>query len=218
MALTLYGYWRSSAAYRLRIALNLKDVAYTQKPVNLKDGVQRSEAHRDIHPQGFVPALADDDGVLIQSPAILEWIEETWPEPALLPATPRERALVRAYGAVIGCDIHPVQNLRILNYIRAEHGQDNDGVTAWCQRWIMDGFAALERMAARDALPGSYLCGEAPSLADIYLVPQAYNARRFGVDMSAYPRLMAADATAREHPAFIAAEPERQPDAPEDGH
>lgn len=218
MALTLYGYWRSSAAYRLRIALNLKDVAYEQKAVNLKDGLQRAEAHREIHPQGFVPALDTGNGILIQSPAILEWIDETWPEPALLPGDPLGRARVRAYAAVIGCDIHPVQNLRILNYIRAEHGQDNDGVKAWCQRWIMDGFAALERMAARDQSSGPYLCGDAPSLADLYLVPQAYNARRFDVDMSAYPRLTAADAAAREHPAFIAAEPERQPDAPEDGH
>tara|TARA_R110002072_G_scaffold5865_4_gene36239 strand:- start:2686 stop:3342 length:657 start_codon:yes stop_codon:yes gene_type:complete len=218
MALTLYGYWRSSASYRLRIALNLKDIAYEQMSVNLKDGHQANRAHRDIHPQGFVPALTDGDDVLIQSPAILEWIDETWPEPALLPGSSRDRARIRSYAAVIGCDIHPVQNLRILKYLRSEYGQDSDGVTAWCQRWIADGFDALETMTKRDGLDGPFLCGATVSLADVYLVPQVYNARRFGVDMDAYPRLKAADEAACALPAFKAAAPERQPDAPEDGH
>ena len=218
MSLTLYGYWRSSASYRLRIALNLKGVAYEQKPVDLKEGEQRRPEHRDIHPQGFVPALADDQGVLIQSPAILEWIEETWPEPALLPADARERARVRAYAAVVGCDIHPIQNLSVLQHVKNEYGQDAEGVQAWARHWITRGLTALEAMAQADDRGGPYLWGASPTLADIYLVPQLYNARRFGVDMEAFPALAKADETACAHPAFVAAAPEAQPDAPEDGH
>ncbi|QNL18316.1 maleylacetoacetate isomerase [Hyphobacterium sp. CCMP332] len=215
---TLHGYWRSGTSYRLRIALNLKGIAYDQVPVNLKDGEQRQAAYKKLNPQGLVPLL-DIDGVqLIQSPALLEYLDETHPEPPLLPGSPVERARIRAYAAVIGCDIHPLQNLRVLQYIRAEHGQDADGVTAWAQRWIRDGFTALEAMVTADGRGGPYLWGSKPTLADIYLVPQMYNARRFGVDLAAFPRLVAADEAARAHPAFEAAKPENQPDAPEDGH
>jgi maleylacetoacetate isomerase len=214
----LHGYWRSSAAYRLRIALNLKGISYDQLSVNLKDGRQREAAHRALHPQGFVPVLNIDEEQLIQSPAILEYLEETRPEPALLPGSAAERSRLRAYAAVIGCDIHPVQNLRILQYLRKELGQDADAVTAWCQRWISDGLAALEKMAQADDRGGPYLWGGAPTLADVYLVPQMYNARRFGVEMDAFATIVAADAAARAHPAFEAARPENQPDAPEDGH
>lgn len=214
----LHGYWRSSAAYRLRIALNLKEVSYDQVSVNLKDGHQREAKHKALHPQGFVPVLNMDGEQLIQSPAILEYLEERFPDPALLPGSMAERARIRAYAAVIGCDIHPIQNLRILQFIRSEFGQDTDGVTAWCQRWISDGFTALEKMAEADDRSGPYLWGKQPTMADIYLVPQMYNARRFGVDMSAFPRLVAADEAARLHHAFEAARPENQPDAPEDGH
>jgi maleylacetoacetate isomerase len=214
----LHGYWRSSAAYRLRIALNLKGLDYDQVSVNLKDGHQREATHKALHPQGFVPVLDIDDNQLIQSPAILEYLEETHPEPALLPGSAANRARIRAYAAVIGCDIHPVQNLRLLQYIRKEYGQDADGVTAWVQRWITDGFSALEKMAETDRFDGPYLCGNMPTMADIYLVPQVYNARRFGVMMDDFPRLLAADTAARALPAFEAAAPENQQDAPEDGH
>jgi maleylacetoacetate isomerase len=214
----LHGYWRSSAAYRLRIALNLKRLDYEQVSVNLKDGHQRDAAHKARHPQGFVPVLDIDDLQLIQSPAILEYLDETHPEPALLPGNAADRARIRAYAAVIGCDIHPVQNLRLLQYIRTEYGQDADAVTAWVQRWISDGFSALQAMAESDGFDGLYLCGKIPTMADIYLVPQAYNARRFGVKVEDFPRLFAADKAARALPAFAAAAPENQPDAPEDGH
>lgn len=217
MKLTLYGYWRSSAAYRVRIALNVKGVKYNQVSVNLKDGEQRGATYKSRQPQGFVPALETPQGTLIQSPAILEWIEETWPSPALLPADAMLRARARACAAVIGCDIHPVQNLRILQFIRAEYGQDDAGVTAWCRRWISDGFAALERMAEADGGAGPWLAGGGPTLAEVYLVPQMYNARRFGVDLAPYPRLVAADTAAQAHPAFAAAAPEIQPDAPKEG-
>lgn len=212
----LHGYWRSGAAYRLRIAMNFKGIAFDQLSVNLKDGHHHAAAHKALHPQGFVPVLNIDGQQLIQSPAILEYLEETHPDPALLPGSAAERARIRAYGAVIGCDVHPVQNLRILQFIRKEYGLDGDGVTAWCRRWISDGFAALEKMAEADRRGGPYLWGAKPTLADVYLVPQMYNARRFGVAVEDYPYLCSADEAARAHPAFEAAKPENQPDAPED--
>jgi len=214
----LHGYWRSSAAYRLRIALNLKGIAFDQLSVNLKDGDQGEAAHKALHPQGFVPVLNIDGSQFIQSPAILEYLEETHTEPPLLPGSAADRARIRAYAAVIGCDIHPVQNLRILKFIRQEYGQDADGVAAWCRRWISDGFAALEKMAEADRRAGPYLWGKSVTMADIYLVPQMYNARRFDVAVEDYPYLSAADDAARAHAAFEDAAPENQPDAPEDGH
>lgn len=218
MSLTLYGYWRSSASYRLRIALHLKGVEFEQMPVDLKEGEQRRAEYRERNPQGYVPALVDETGIMTQSPAILEWIEETWPKPALLPADPRERARVRAYAALIGCDIHPIQNLSVLQHVKNEYGQDAEGVQAWARHWITRGLTALEAMAQADARGGPYLWGKTPTMADIYLVPQLYNARRFGVDLDALPALVKADEAARAHPAFAAAAPEAQPDAPEDGH
>jgi len=212
----LHGYWRSGTSYRLRIAMNFKGLDYDQLPVNLKDGDQRGAAYKALNPQGLVPLLEIDGVRLIQSPAILEYLEETHPEPPLLPGTPAERARIRAYAAVIGCDIHPIQNLRILQYLRTTYEQDSDGVTAWCQRWIGDGFAALEKMAEADNRSGPYLWGGLPTMADVYLVPQMYNARRFGLALDAFPRLVAADEAAQAHPAFEAARPENQPDTPED--
>lgn len=214
----LHGYWRSGTSYRLRIALNLKRIPYDHAAVNLKDGQQREAAYKALNPQGLVPFLEIDGAGLIQSPAMLEYLDEAYPEPPLLPGSKLDRARIRAYAAVIGCDIHPIQNLRILQYIRSEHGQDADAVTQWCRRWISDGFAALEKMAEGDDRPGPYLWGDMPTLADIYLVPQMYNAVRFGVDLTPFPHLVAADEAARAHPAFKAARPENQPDAPEDGH
>jgi len=215
MTTTLYGYWRSSAAYRLRIALNLKGVAYEQVSINLKDGEQNGEAWRAIQPQGLVPVLEHDGTRLMQSPAILEWIEETWPDPALLPAGAAERCQVRAWCSVIGCDIHPVQNLRVLKAIAGDLGQGPEGMKAWAQRWIGSGLQSLEAMVAAHPRATPFLHGGAPGMAEIYLVPQMYNARRWGADVSQCPTLLAADEAARALPAFAGAAPEIQADASE---
>ncbi|WP_425229551.1 maleylacetoacetate isomerase [Sphingomonas sp.] len=203
----LHGYWRSGTSYRTRIALNLKGLAYEQAGVDLRAGDQRSDAFRALNPQGLVPALETADGVLTQSPAILEWLEERYPEPPLLPVTPADRAVVRAMAAAVACDIHPLNNLRVLNAVRALGGEAN----AWAAQWITAGFAALEVMIARRG--GGFAFGDRPTLADCHLVPQAYSAERFGVDPTPYPHLMAVVETACAHPAFADAHPDRQSDA-----
>jgi len=207
----LHGYWRSGTSYRTRIALNLKGVEYRQAALDLRTGAQKSEAYLRLNPQGLVPALETDDGlVLTQSPAILEWLEETRPEPPLLPRDAAGRAQVRAMAAVIGCDIHPLNNLRVLKAVRGL-GADQAGVDAWAGQWIIDGFTALEALVGRH---GEGWCfGGTPTLADCYLMPQLYSARRFNVDLAAFPRLLEIEARAEVHPAFIAALPENQPDA-----
>ncbi len=207
----LHGYWRSGAAYRTRIALALKGLAYDQQGVDLRTGAQRSEAFVALNSQGMVPALEIDGAVLTQSPAILEWLEETHPEPALLPAGPVDRAHVRAMAALIGCDIHPLNNLRVGKALRETFGADQAAVDAWAARWIVPGFEALEAQVARHGAGWSF--GGAPTLADCYLIPQIYSARRFNVPLDVYPRLLAIDARAAQHPAFIAAHPDAQPDA-----
>ncbi|WP_433948276.1 maleylacetoacetate isomerase [Brevundimonas diminuta] len=207
----LHGYWRSGTSYRTRIALNLKGVEYRQAALDLRTGAQKSDAYLRLNPQGLVPALETDDGlVLTQSPAILEWLEETHPEPPLLPRDAAGRAQVRAMAAVIGCDIHPLNNLRVLKAVRGL-GVDQAGVDAWAGQWIIDGFTALEALIVRY---GEGWCfGGTPTLADCYLMPQLYSARRFNVDLAAFPRLLEIEARAEAHPAFIAALPENQPDA-----
>lgn len=207
----LHGYWRSGTSYRTRIALNLKRVEYRQAALDLRTGAQKSDAYLRLNPQGLVPALETGDGlVLTQSPAILEWLEETHPEPPLLPRDAAGRAQVRAMAAVIGCDIHPLNNLRVLKALRGL-GADQAGVDAWAGQWIIDGFTALEALVVRH---GEGWCfGGAPTLADCYLMPQLYSARRFNVDLAAFPRLLEIEARAEAHPAFIAALPENQPDA-----
>lgn len=207
----LHGYWRSGTSYRTRIALNLKGVEYRQAALDLRTGAQKSDAYLRLNPQGLVPALETGDGlVLTQSPAILEWLEETHPEPPLLPRDAAGRAQVRAMAAVIGCDIHPLNNLRVLKAVRGL-GADQAGVDAWAGQWIIDGFTALEALVVRH---GEGWCfGDAPTLADCYLMPQLYSARRFNVDLAAFPRLLEIEARAEAHPAFIAALPENQPDA-----
>ncbi|MBK1970219.1 maleylacetoacetate isomerase [Brevundimonas sp. 3P9-tot-E] len=207
----LHGYWRSGTSYRTRIALNLKRVEYRQAALDLRTGAQKSDAYLRLNPQGLVPALETGDGlVLTQSPAILEWLEETHPEPPLLPRDAAGRAQVRAMAAVIGCDIHPLNNLRVLKAVRGL-GADQAGVDAWAGQWIIDGFTALEALVVRH---GEGWCfGGAPTLADCYLMPQLYSARRFNVDLAAFPRLLEIEARAEAHPAFIAALPENQPDA-----
>lgn len=207
----LHGYWRSGTSYRTRIALNLKGLAYEQRGVDLRAGDQRSAAYLALNPQGLVPALESDGAVLTQSPAILEWLEEAHPAPPLLPADPVARAHVRAMAAVIGCDIHPLNNLRVGKALRETFGADQVAVDAWAGRWIASGFGTLEALVARHG--AGWCFGAAPTLADCYLIPQIYSARRFNVALDAFPRLLAVDAAAAAHPAFAAAHPDRQPDA-----
>lgn len=207
----LHGYWRSGTSYRTRIALNLKGLAYQQRGIDLRQGDQMAEAYLALNPQGLVPALEVEGDVLIQSPAILEWLEETHPDPPLLPGDATSRAQVRAMAAVVGCDIHPLNNLRVLTALREGFGADPAAIDAWAARWIAPGFDALEALVARH---GDGWChGAAPTLADCYLIPQIYSARRFNLDLEPWPRLKAVAAAADAHPAFQAAHPDRQPDA-----
>lgn len=206
--ITLHGYWRSGTSYRTRIALNLKGLAYHQVTHDLRTGEQRGDHYRALNPQGLVPALEANGAVLTQSPAILEWLEERYPDPPLLPADLTDRALVRAMAAAVACDIHPLNNLRVLNAVRALGA---DAVPDWIARWTGDGFAALEVLIARHG--DGFAFGAAPTLADCHLVPQVYAAERFGVDLTPYPRLLAAADRARALPAVAAAHPDRQPDA-----
>ncbi|RXD07638.1 maleylacetoacetate isomerase [Sphingomonas sp. UV9] len=209
--MTLHGYWRSTTAYRVRIALALKGVEYAQVTHDLRTGAQREGGYRALNPQGLVPALDVDGAVLTQSPAILEWIDETYPEPPLLPSDATGRAVVRAMAATIACDIHPVNNLRILTTLRAGLGADEAAVNRWIARWIGDGFAALETSIARHG--DGFAFGATLTIADCHLVPQVYSAERFAVDLSPYPHLKAAADTARALPAFVDAHPDRQPDS-----
>lgn len=210
-ALILHGYWRSSAVYRVRIALNLKGVDYRQVSHDLRTGAQRDPEYLAIAPHGLVPALEHEGKVLIESPAILDWIEGRWPAPALLPADPEAAAIIRAMAAIVACDIHPLNNLRILNALRTEFGATPEQVNGWVGRWIHEGFEALEALIETHG--GRFAVGDTPSLADCYLVPQLYNAERFAVDLSSYPRLVAVGAAARAIEAFAAAHPDQQPDA-----
>jgi maleylpyruvate isomerase len=211
----LYGYYRSSTSYRTRIVLNLKGIDYEYVPVALDRGEQHDEAFRELNPMGAVPALATEDGLFVQSPAIIEYLEERHPEPALLPADPVGRARVREITTLIACDIHPVNNLRIMRYLGEHYGQDRAGIGEWYAHWIHAGFGPLERLLAARSTAGRYCIGDAVTLADAYLVPQVYNARRFGVPLDDYPTIGSVDAHCAALPAFAAAHPDRQPDAPE---
>jgi maleylacetoacetate isomerase len=212
--LKLYDYFRSSAAYRVRIALELKGVAPERAFVHLRHGAQHGADYRALNPQGLVPALVTDDGaVLTQSLAIIEWLDETHPEPPLLPRTPDERARVRALALAIACDIHPLNNLRVLKYLTGEMGQTDAARDAWYAHWCEVGLAALEAQLVRDASTGRFCHGDAPTLADICLVPQLANARRVDLDLTPFPTLLAIEAACLALPAFAAAAPARQPDA-----
>lgn len=214
--LTLYGYFRSSAAYRVRIALGLKGLAYKHMGINLMPGIseQKSEKYRALNPQGRVPYLIDGDTALSQSPAILEYLEEAYPEIALLPQDMHERAHVRQLASLIGCDIHPLNNLSVLGYLKTKFEAHEADVTAWYSHWILEGFTAFEAILASRKAMSKFCHGDSPGMADIYLVPQVWNARRFGVPLSAFPQITAIDAACNSLDAFIAAAPENQPDAP----
>ncbi len=208
----LHGFWRSSAAYRVRIALGLKGIAYRQRPVDLLAGEQHDAAYTQIAPHHLVPALEQDGRVLIESPAILEWIDAKWPAPPLLPDNIDDAAIVRAMAALIACDIHPLNNLRVLNAIRSDFEATNPQVKAWIARWITEGFAALESLVARHG--GRFAFGDTPTLADCYLVPQLDSAERYRVDLSPFPRVSAAGNAARALAEVAAAHPDLQPGAP----
>lgn len=210
----LYGYFRSGTSHRTRIAMNLKQLDYESISINLAQDEQLQSTFKAINPQGLVPVLETKDLVMFQSPAILEWLEEAYPQPPLLPNDRTGRVRVRALSAMIGCDIHPINNRRILQYLRNELNVDESQVMKWCQRWISDGFAALESLLAEDKHRGNFCYGNQPTLADCYLIPQVYSARRFKVDLSPYPNIVAIDKHCHTLQAFIKAAPENQPDAP----
>jgi maleylpyruvate isomerase len=209
----LYTFFRSGTSHRLRIALNLKGLAYEQVAIDLRREQHLSADYRAINPQQLVPALATGDRVLTQSPAIIEWLEERYPEPALLPADAEGRAQVRALAAIVGCDIHPVNNRRILEALRHRFGADDAAVNDWCGTWIAAGFDAFEALVAAHGRPGPFAFGDRPTLADVYLVPQVESARRFKVDLARWPRVAAIDEACSGIDAFQRAAPAAQPDA-----
>ena len=215
MALKLYNYFRSSSSYRVRIALNLKRLDFDYVPVHLRrnGGEQFAESFRSMNPQALVPVLVDDDKVLSQSLAILEYLEEIHPDPPLLPKAPEHRAYVRQIALSLACEMHPFNNLRVLNYLSQDLGLSDAAKNGWIRHWTKLGFGALEAQLAASPLRGTFCYGESPSLADCCLVPQMFNASRFGVELDDYPTLRAIDASCLELPAFERAQPARQPDA-----
>jgi len=208
---TLYGYWRSSASYRVRIALAVKGLAYDQKAINLAQGAQAGFGFKMLNPQGMVPYLIDGDAGLNQSLAIIEYLDEVYPDPPLLPADALGRARVRSVALQIACDIHPINNLRVLNYLRGPLAQPQAAVDTWYRHWVETGFEALEELA--EVATGRYLFGDTVTLADVCLVPQMWNARRLQADIARFPKLSAIDVRLHALPAVAAARPERQPDA-----
>src|SRR6476661_5331734 len=204
----LYDYPRSSAAFRVRIALNLKGVEYESRPVNLLESAQKSDEYRALNPQGLVPMLEIDGHRLTQSLAIINYLDLKFANQPLIPASAAERAHVVAMAMAIACDIHPLNNLRVLKYLKNELGHSQDEIDRWYTHWINEGLPALEEMAAPDA--GTFLFGDGPTGADVCLVPQLYNARRFDVPLDNYPTLLRADENANKMDAFAAAHPDRQ--------
>lgn len=207
-----YGYFRSSAAFRCRIAFNLKGVQPSFVPIHLRLGKQRDESFLQVNPQGLVPALETGGRVLTQSLAVIEWLDETVPAPPLLPRAPLDRAYVRSLALLVACDIHPLQNLRVLNYLKSSLEADQDVVDRWCQHWIARGLADFEQIMQREGTSGQFCFGDAPTLADICLAPQLFSAARFGVKIVDLPLLQRLAARYDQHPAFQAAHPSRQPD------
>ena len=211
----LYTFFRSSASYRVRIALNLKGLDYEQVPIHLRrgGGEQFGPAYKSINPQALVPALEDGGRILTQSLAIIEYLEEKHSKPPLLPVDPADRALVRSMALIIACEVHPIQNLRVLNYLKKEHKQSDEAMNSWARHWINLGFSALEQTVVSSLRRGKFCFGDAPTLADICLVPQLANARRFGCDLSPFPALLQIETHCAALPAFANAAPEKQPDA-----
>lgn len=213
--ITLYDYFRSGTSHRTRIALHLKGVAFTHVAIDLRAGAHKDPTFLARNPQGLTPALEVDGVMLTQSPAILEWLEEAFPEPPLLPRDPIARAHVRALAAIVACDIHPLGNMRVLNALREDHHQATEAIAGFAVRWIKEGFAALEALLARGPGDGPWAWGATPTLADCCIAPQIYAAvSRYDLPMTPYPRLARLWAAAQAHDAFIAAHPLNQPDAP----
>ena len=211
----LYTYFRSSAAYRARIALNLKGVQHDAVEVDLRAPAsdQQKPDYRSINPQALVPALAVEGTIIAQSLAIIEYLDEVYPDPPLMPRSPVNRARVRAMALAVACDMHPLNNLRVLNYLRSPLEQDEETVNAWYRHWIAVGFGGLEQEARRATGDGRHMFGQSVTVADIYVVPQMYNARRFKCDLDPYPTLRAICAHLESLPAFAKAAPEAQPGA-----
>lgn len=211
--MTLYDYWRSSAAYRVRITLNLKNLPYESIPIHLLNDEQREPAYRALNPQGFVPMLVEGEHSLTQSLAICEYLDETHPAPPLLPATPLERARVRALALTVACDIHPLNNKRILDYLRAPLGHDKATVEIWYRHWVAEGLMTLEKMLKDNPQTGKFCHGEQITLADICLVPQVANAIRFSCPLDNYPTVHRIYLACMQHAAFDKAQPDKQPGA-----
>jgi maleylacetoacetate isomerase len=211
MTLTLHSYFRSSAAYRVRIALNLKALDYEIVTQHLRLGEHRAPAFRALNPQGLVPVLEHDGHPFGQSLAIIEYLDEIAPEPPLLPLAPEDRAIVRAMALIVACEMHPLCNLRVLRYLRHELARDEDAIDRWYRHWMAEGFTALEALVVRHGTE-SFCFGSTPSLADVCLVPQVYNAQRFECDLTPYPTVMRIAERLAALPAFAAARPELQPD------
>jgi maleylpyruvate isomerase len=209
----LYSFFRSGTSHRLRIALNLKGLATEYVAVDLRTEAHQSAEYKALNPQGLVPTLVKDGKVMTQSPAIIEWLEETHPTPALLPTSPDDRAHVRALAAMVACDIHPINNRRILEYLRHTLKTDEAAINTWCGHWITQGFDAFEAMLAADPKRAGFSFGDRPGLADVYLVPQVESARRFKLDMARWPLITAVDAACMALEAFQKAAPAQQPDA-----
>jgi len=213
MAMELYTYFRSSASFRVRIALNLKGLAYTAHAIHLRKAEQRASSYLAVNPQGLVPTLVVDGHRLTQSLAILEYLEERHPQPALLPTEAVARARVRALADLVACEIHPLNNLRTLEYLHSHLGQDDAGIATWYRHWIADGLGKFEAALEHEAEAGTYCHGEQPSIADCCLVPQIFNARRFESDLSPYPKTMRVFEACMQLDAFQRAQPSAQPDA-----
>lgn len=211
----LYNFFRSSASYRVRIALNLKGLSYEYIPIHLRrdGGEQYTATYKEVNPQSLIPALEDEGRVLTQSLAIIEYLEEKYPNPPLLPKNPADRATVRAMALAIACEVHPLQNLRVLNYLKNTLQHSEEETQAWGRHWMEMGLGALEQMVVAVPDHSNFCFGDTPTIADLCLVPQLYNARRFHCDLSRFPTLLEIDETCRTLPAFATAAPEQQPDA-----